>query len=159
MIKRYVYKSNHPTLNIVAKRRQQQQQQHVAIRSCDRKKRMLAYERWQKKDKRQKRMLENVITLRICQLWEITRKHIHIYIRLYIHMESGKTSGSNACLLLIVQLPWEGLNIYTKYCRLEGSLSLFHIPDSFFVVVGGDSPLCVHRLLQFLVFVNFCVRV
>ena len=121
-----------------------------------------AYERWQKKDKREekkKRMLENVITLRICQLWEITRKHIHTSTSI----ASGKTSGIDACLLLIAQLPWEGLNIYTKYRRGSRLLSL-HIHNRFFffcaVAFATLSFSLTLRTSSFaiLVFVNSCVR-
>lgn len=38
-------------------------------------------------------MLENVITLGICQLWEITRKHIHTHT--HMHREKGREWTTN----------------------------------------------------------------
>lgn len=112
--------------------------------------RTVAKEGQARREKKKQRMLENVITLRICQLWEITRKHIHTSAS----TASGKTSGIDACLLLITQLPWEGLNIYTKYRRGSRLLSLhIHNRFSFFLPLHlprSLSPsLSVHRLLQF----------
>lgn len=78
--------------------------------------------------KRATKKLENVITLRICQLWEITRKHVHSYIHkvTHTHTHMRACTHKHVCIAykkresITYQLAWEGLIIYTKYRRLEG---------------------------------------